>query len=408
MTHPTVSVVVVSRERPEWLRLCLIAVARLKYPSYEVIVVADSPGLAAVQALPFCEQVIQLRCDVANISHARNLGTAAAAGQVVAFIDDDAIPEPRWLEHLVAPFSDPLVAAVGGYVRGRNGISFQWKARAVDQSGESWPLDLDGPRPCAPTLAEGQAVRTEGTNMAIARDVLARLGGFDPAYRFYLDETDLNMRLAAAGFCTVIAPLAQVHHASAPSAQRGKGRTLRSIEEIGASMAVFLRRHGAPDTRARTLDRFRHEQRRRAISRMVSGAAEPRDVARLMAGLEKGIENGNTRDLDEPLPQMAPPERPFRAFDTQANGETAFLSGRIWRARSLRRQASELTHAGITVSLLLLSHTALFHRVKFREPGYWEQTGGLFGKSDRSDPIMSPWSLSKRHDRENGRVSELR
>lgn len=408
MTQPTVSVVVVSRGRPDSLRLCLIALARLKYPTYEVIVVADSAGLEAVQTLPFTEQIIQVRCDIANISHARNLGIAAAAGRVVAFIDDDAVAEPRWLEHLVTPFTDPQVTAVGGYVRGRNGISFQWKARTVDKSGQSWPLNLHGAAPCAPTVPDGQAVRTEGTNMAIARDVLAKLGGFDPAYRFYMDETDLNMRLAAAGYRTMITPLAQVHHASAPSAQRGKGRALHSLYEIGASMAVFLRRHCAQNEHAQHLDHFRKEQRRRVITRMVSGAAEPRDVARLMAGLEKGVEEGSTRGLDDPLPSLPSPDRPFKAFDTLATGESAFLAGRVWNARSLRRQASELARNGVTVTLLILSHTALFHRVKFREPGYWEQIGGLFGKSDRSDPIFSLWQLSKRCDRESRRITDLR
>ncbi|MCB2152739.1 MAG: glycosyltransferase, partial [Rhodobacteraceae bacterium] len=59
---------------------------------------------------------------------ARNLGLAAAAGEIVAFIDDDAVPEPRWLARLTAPFADPGIAAAGGFVVGRNGISFQWRA----------------------------------------------------------------------------------------------------------------------------------------------------------------------------------------------------------------------------------------------------------------------------------------
>ena len=41
----------------------------------------------------------------------------------VAFIDDDAVPEPSWLCRLVAPFEDPGVAGTGGYLRGRTGIS---------------------------------------------------------------------------------------------------------------------------------------------------------------------------------------------------------------------------------------------------------------------------------------------
>jgi glycosyltransferase involved in cell wall biosynthesis len=43
-----------------------------------------------------------------NLSRSRNLGIEAAAGDVVAFLDDDAVPEPRWLEDLVAAFEDEL------------------------------------------------------------------------------------------------------------------------------------------------------------------------------------------------------------------------------------------------------------------------------------------------------------
>ena len=52
--------------------------------------------------------------------------------------------------------------------------------------------------------------------MAVRRDVLARLGGFDEAYHYYLDETDLNWRLHLGGYQTQLVPLAQVVHGFAP------------------------------------------------------------------------------------------------------------------------------------------------------------------------------------------------
>jgi len=60
--------------------------------------------------------------------------------------------------------------------------------------------------------------------MAVRRSVLADLGGFDPRFRFYLDETDLNLRLAARGLYTALVPLAQVHHGFHASARRRKDR----------------------------------------------------------------------------------------------------------------------------------------------------------------------------------------
>ena len=142
MSTPTVSVIVVSRGRAADLPLCLLGISQLDYPNFEVVLVADSDGLSAVRELLFFDDLKVIEFNEANISAARNLGIAEAAGELVAFIDDDAVPEPTWLNYLTAGFRDPDVAAAGGFVIGRNGISFQWKARSVDVFGEAAALRL--------------------------------------------------------------------------------------------------------------------------------------------------------------------------------------------------------------------------------------------------------------------------
>ncbi|MFU8880742.1 MAG: glycosyltransferase family 2 protein, partial [Rhodobacterales bacterium] len=263
MTQTSVSVVIVSRGRPAALSLCLRAVARLTHPAFEVIVVADPDGLSAVEGLEFSHMIKTVPFDEANISAARNRGVAQAAGQVVAFLDDDAVPEPRWLHHLVSAFDDPDVAAAGGYVRGRNGISFQWRGRILDQTGQAQNVALNSLNPTKLTPPPGWAVKTEGTNMAVRRDVLAQVGGFDPAFRFYMDETDLNMRLARLGHATAIVPLAQVHHGFAASAYRRPDRGVLDLQQIAASTAVFLRKHCPAHRHASLLQAAFKEQRTR-------------------------------------------------------------------------------------------------------------------------------------------------
>ena len=81
-------------------------------------------------------------------------------------------------------------------------------------------------------------MKNEGTNMAVRRNVLVDLEGFDPADHFYLEETDLNMRLVAANHLTAIAPLARLHHGFAQSIRRHGDRVPRDLFDLGASWAV--------------------------------------------------------------------------------------------------------------------------------------------------------------------------
>ncbi|WP_212522856.1 glycosyltransferase family 2 protein [Actibacterium sp. MT2.3-13A] len=404
---PRVSVVVVSHDRPAALRLCLTGLRYLDHPEFEVIVAADRTGLEAVAAIGLAQVVKSVHVPARGISAARNAGLAQAAGEVVAFIDDDAVPEPSWLRHLAAPFSDPQVAAAGGYVRGRNGISFQWRGRTVDPTGRHSPVALTGEAPALLAGTPERAIKTEGTNMAFRRDLLAGMGGFDPGYTYFLDETDLNMRLARRGAVTALVPLAQVHHGFAASAWRNSARAPRTLYDIGASTARFLRKFAPEGTREAAAAGLRAEQRRRALQHMLRGTLEPRDVARLMASLERGLAEGATRPLPE-LPPLPGPASPFRPFPAHPAAPHAVLAGRPWQARALRRRAAEMAADGQRVTLFLFGPTALYHRMRFTPGGWWEQRGGLFGRSLRDGPLIAPQRFSSRLRAECHRLRAVR
>jgi GT2 family glycosyltransferase len=407
MTQTPVSVVIVSRQRPEELTLCLKALARLSYPTYELIVVADPAGLKAVEQLPFSQMIKSVPFDEANIAAARNRGAIQAAGDVVAFIDDDAQPETRWLDHLTAPFVDPAVAAAGGHVLGRNGISLQWGGRIIDHRGHEQDLPLAGENATILTPPSGTAVKTEGTNMAIRRDVLAQMGGFDPAFKFYLDETDLNMRLGNMGGSTAIVPLAQVHHGYAASNTRRKDRAVRDLHQIAASRAVFLRKHCPELDHGPLLDSDFGEQRSRIISQLIKGLLEPRDIRRLVKSWHAGIEDGKTRPLTHPWP-LPEAQSEFLPFRSLSSGGVQIIKGFLSNAAKLRAQAAEAAAEGRNVSLFLFSRTTLYQTVRFHPEGYWEQVGGLWGKSTRTDSLFSPWRLASRVNREVDRIGRSR
>ncbi len=401
---PQISVIVVSHGRPGDLGRCLRGLEQLLYPSFEIVVVADAAGLATVDRMGWAGRIKTVQLEEPNISLARNRGIEQAAGEIVAFIDDDAVPEPTWLSALADGFSGDAVAAAGGFVRGRNGISFQWKARAVDHYGQATPLAVDPLRPTVLSSRPNCAIKTEGTNMAFRRDDLAALGGFDPAYRFYLDETDLNLRLSALGRNTAIVPLAEVHHGFAPSPRRRADRVPRTLFEIGASTAVFQRRHGAAQD---IFDQTRQRQRFRLLQHMIDGRIEPAAVEKLLETLAEGFEEGRARALT-PLPPLGRSQSEFLGFAAFPKGPTQVLSGRPHQAARLKKRAQQLVAEGQRVTLFLFSPTALFHHVGFHDDGYWLQTGGIFGRSRRDQPLVQAARFQTRLRREIARVSPQR
>lgn len=407
--RPATSVIVLSRGRPGGLLRTLASLRFQDHPAFEVIAVTDPAGRAALEAAGWLDHLKHVPFDTANVAAARNRGVAVAAGEVVAFIDDDAVAEPTWLGHLSEPFADPRVGAAGGFVRGRNGITFQWRARTADRYGRHADLGVEPRRTSVLQGEAGRAIRTEGTNCAFRRETLRQLGGFDECFRFYLDETDLNLRLGQAGWATAIVPLAQVHHAYAASASRRADRVPTDLREIGASLAWYCCKHGEAAGIPVALAAFRAEQLRRLLRHMVAGRIEPRDVGRLLRTLEAGFVEGAARR--GPLPaRLSAPAPAFLPLElTGAGRGLSLLIGarpRHWdRARAYARSQAA---AGAVVTLMALDLSPRFHRVSFQPEGYWLHRGGILGRAERDAPLLRFATLRGRLRDEAARLAGVR
>ena len=115
-----VSVVVCTLGQDPRLQLTVASLLAQTYPTIELVVVDNDPSSGRVRALlePVDDERVRVVPeDRRGLSWARNAGLAAARGDIVAFTDDDAVADPDWVRHLVAPFDqDDRVRCTTGLV----------------------------------------------------------------------------------------------------------------------------------------------------------------------------------------------------------------------------------------------------------------------------------------------------
>jgi glycosyltransferase involved in cell wall biosynthesis len=111
------SVVVCTRHRPALLARCLESLSELEYPRYELIVVDNTPGEPEVERLAAETGARYVVESHVGLSRARNTGARAASGEIIAYIDDDAVAEPAWLSRHAGALKDPGLMATTGRVQ---------------------------------------------------------------------------------------------------------------------------------------------------------------------------------------------------------------------------------------------------------------------------------------------------
>ena len=197
---PRVSVVVCSYNGAPTIRDCLEGLSRLAYPNYEVIVVDDgSTDDTAAIARRYNGRLIQT--ENRGLANARNTGLAAATGEIVAYLDDDAYPDPEWLTYLVATFMSTSYAGVGG--------------PNIAPPGDGPIAECVAQAPGGPVhvlVTDRQAEHIPGCNMAFRKSCLDAIGGFDPQFRTAGDDVDVCWRLREFGWSLGFSPAALVWH----------------------------------------------------------------------------------------------------------------------------------------------------------------------------------------------------
>ena len=399
-----VSVVVLNRDRVKEVARTLRALTHQTYPHFEVVLVSNQLDKIPTELLSK-EGLKTVDMQVPNISKARNAGIEAASGDIIAFCDDDAVPEPEWLARLIPPLDDPKTGSVGGMVRGRNGISQQWGPQEVDCFGNDAPLN-PAPLITCPTQ-EDRVLKTVGTNCAFSKEALYGVGGFDEALRFYLDETDLNWRLFQKGWTSALVGDAEVHHSYAASDYRTSMRAPKSLFEVGASKAYFCKQFADPSQTPEKLDLFRIDQRGRLIRSMELGILAPSQVSPVIDTLEEGFVTGATRT--KRIRSLKPSGSGFIPYGTREEGDGNTLIITNFKTRKQAHQdARDLAAQGRFVTLFDFSYSPRMHTVGFTDDGYWRHTGGIWGRSNRDGSPFQRNTFASRVEKELIRIAAQR
>ena len=216
-----------------------------------------------------------------GIAAVRNAGLARARGAYIAFLDNDAVPAPDWLATLVSRLaSDPTVGACASRVM------FADRPDLVNSVGSVLNRLAHGTGVGMHELYEFLTLPDEimyatGNGMALRRAALAAAGPFDEGFRFYgHDDSDMGVRLRAAGYRIVPEPRAVVLHLHSYSKTQPGIRFWDDRNRLRFALKHYHWRELARFAATDAWQRLRHPGRRGYLRAWLSNA---RDLAPLLA-----------------------------------------------------------------------------------------------------------------------------
>jgi GT2 family glycosyltransferase len=231
LNSPSFSVIVCTRNGRDRIGACLKAIRKMDGGGFETIVVDDG---STDDSADFVEQDFPwarlLRLDPCGLSHARNIGAAAAQGEVLAFTDDDCEPDREWLARLRRTFQKGEFAAAGG--------------PNLPPKPRTWEEAVVCAAPGAPShvmLDDEEAEHLPGCNLAVTRAAFDAIDGFDPQFQTAGDDVDFCWRLRDAGFRLGFVPGAFVWHWRRTSVSKFLGQQLG----YGRAEHLLLAKHPA-------------------------------------------------------------------------------------------------------------------------------------------------------------------
>ena len=224
---PSVSIIIPARDAPEDLLECIKSLENLNYPKNKIEIIVLDDGSKEAISLP---DVRVIRNEVSEGPAAcRNIGAAAAKGDIFAFLDADCVAGENWLAETVPFFR--VAGAVGGFIDGyrrKSPLDRYEKAFSSLNMGRRFMMEAES--------SSGFYVPT--ANLLVSRDAFRAAGGFNEKMRTG-EDVDFCWRLRKLGYTLVYAPFGAVFH-------KHRNRLLPLLKrraEYGASEAMLYKAH---------------------------------------------------------------------------------------------------------------------------------------------------------------------
>jgi GT2 family glycosyltransferase len=247
--------------------------------------IAPHPELPSLGPVRSCE-IRYLHSPTVGLSRARNIGLRAARSEVVVLLDDDMLVEPEWLSRLLEGYGagGPQTVATG-------------RVLAAPPEGDGHGLPPAALFAYTEPLTYRGRQRVDivpGANIAVPRDLVLRLGGFDERLgagsRFgSADDNDMGFRLLDAG--------CEVHHVPDATVLHRAWRSRRDLARLrwsyGRGKGAFYAKHASLRDR-HTLGRMARDAwtrvRRALLSIFASPATSASQVTYLVGMLSGAVE----------------------------------------------------------------------------------------------------------------------
>jgi glucosyl-dolichyl phosphate glucuronosyltransferase len=281
---PSISVIICAYTLGRWAELvrAVDSVTQQTHPALETIVVIDgNEELERRAHATFGHALVVANAHEQGLSGGRRTGADLAGGDVLAFIDDDAVADPDWLEALAAAYADPMALGVGGL------IEPLWAAPPP----RWFPAEFNWVVGCTYAgmpVTRGRVRNAIGANMSVRAGVLAQAGSFDPRLGRAPGAGPVSGTAEETEFCIRASHL----HPGRYWLYEPGARVRHSVPPERATWSYFVRRCIVEGDAKALLARFTGAHEGLRSERHYTRSVLPRAVARNLLGGLRGKADG--------------------------------------------------------------------------------------------------------------------